>query len=65
MRTTRKIIQVAALIVCNGLSFSAQICHSFFSNYTIRDGFTDNIIHCIYQDSKGWIWLGTYLGRMK
>jgi ligand-binding sensor domain-containing protein len=39
--------------------------HSFFNNYTIRDGLTDNIIHCIYQDSKGWLWLGSSFGLVR
>ncbi len=65
MRSTRYIILVLAIITGMGLSACAQIRHSFFSNYTIRDGLTDNIIHCIYQDSKGWIWLGTTFGAVR
>ncbi|MFW5656072.1 MAG: hybrid sensor histidine kinase/response regulator transcription factor [Bacteroidota bacterium] len=33
-----------------------------FKNYTIQDGLVDERIHCIFQDSKGWIWLGTDYG---
>lgn len=43
----------------------AQIRHSYFNNYTIRDGLTDNIIHCIYQDSRGWMWLGSSFGLVR
>lgn len=33
-----------------------------FDNYYQADGLPDNMIQCIYQDSKGWIWLGTSHG---
>lgn len=30
-----------------------------FDNFTVETGLTHNYVDCIYQDSKGWIWLGT------
>lgn len=47
------------------VSATAQIHNSFFNNYTISDGLTDNIIHCIFQDSRGWIWAGTSFGVIR
>jgi signal transduction histidine kinase/ligand-binding sensor domain-containing protein/DNA-binding response OmpR family regulator len=35
--------------------------HSFDS-YSQEDGLPNNQIQCIYQDSRGWIWLGTSQG---
>lgn len=36
-----------------------------FNNLTIKDGLTSNIITCIYQDSKGYMWIGTQDGLNK
>lgn len=33
-----------------------------FDNFYQSDGLPNNQIQCIYQDSKGWIWLGTSHG---
>lgn len=36
-----------------------------FNNLTTKDGLTSNIITCIYQDSKGYMWIGTQDGLNK
>ena len=36
-----------------------------FDIFTIEDGLPNNQIHCIYQDNKGWIWIGTSQGLSK
>ena len=41
-------------LVNNGYSQSY-----YFKNYTIEDGLAQDQILCIFQDSKGYIWLGT------
>src|SRR4030095_11335165 len=33
-----------------------------FIKYTVQDGLVANPIRCIYQDNKGFIWIGTYEG---
>ena len=33
-----------------------------FIKYTVYDGLVANPVRCIYQDSKGFIWIGTYEG---
>src|SRR5688572_23074213 len=33
-----------------------------FINYTVYDGLVANPVRCIYQDSKGFIWIGTFEG---
>ena len=33
-----------------------------FKNYTASDGLVANPVRCIYQDSKGFIWIGTWEG---
>jgi len=33
-----------------------------FTTYTIEDGLSQSVVNCIFQDSKGYIWLGTQNG---
>jgi ligand-binding sensor domain-containing protein len=33
-----------------------------FDIFTQEEGLPNNQIQCIYQDSKGWMWIGTSLG---
>lgn len=65
MRLARLLIIAFSLVVSCGQPLFSQIRHSFFNNYTIRDGLTDNIIHCIHQDDEGWIWMGTSFGVVR
>ena len=45
-----------AVYVC---SFAQQV---FFKSYTVQDGLVANPVRCIYQDNKGFIWIGTFEG---
>jgi len=40
----------------------AQNNRIFFSNLNVNDGLSDNWIKCIYQDRKGFVWVGTNSG---
>src|SRR5687768_18236987 len=33
-----------------------------FMKYTVQEGLVANPVRCIYQDSKGFIWIGTLEG---
>lgn len=33
-----------------------------FTNYSINDGLSQSVVNCIFQDSKGYIWIGTQNG---
>jgi len=33
-----------------------------FKNYSTKDGLVHNEVHCIYQDSQGYLWIGTIEG---
>lgn len=53
------------LILCFTLFYNDA--HSSFSEltfdiFTQEDGLPNNQIQCIYQDSRGWIWIGTSQG---
>ncbi len=36
-----------------------------FSHYTTKDGLLSNVVNCLYQDSRGFIWIGTGEGLSK
>jgi ligand-binding sensor domain-containing protein/signal transduction histidine kinase len=33
-----------------------------FTNYSINNGLSQSVVNCIFQDSKGYIWIGTQNG---
>lgn len=37
----------------------------YFSAYSIEDGLSQSVVNCIFQDSRGYIWLGTQNGLNK
>lgn len=47
------VINVAAKAVCQPFSFSS---------YDISDGLSQSVVNCIFQDSRGFIWIGTQNG---
>lgn len=62
----RKFILVFLITVIGfslyGISNESLIKSSLFENYTVSNGLSDEKIHCVFQDSRGWIWLGTDYG---
>lgn len=40
-------------------AFSQQLR---FRNYSLEEGLSQSVVNCIYQDSKGFIWVGTQNG---
>ena len=53
-------IITAGLFFLSSLSLASQ--RVIFKTYTVYDGLVANPVRCIYQDSKGFIWIGTYEG---
>ncbi len=50
------------------LQLSCLLCktqQASFIKYTVYDGLVANPIRCIYQDSKGFIWIGTFEGMSR
>jgi signal transduction histidine kinase/ligand-binding sensor domain-containing protein/DNA-binding response OmpR family regulator len=60
--TLRKII--ISIFFLSLLSFSARASFSelSFDIYTQENGLPNNQVQCIFQDSKGWLWVGTSQG---
>jgi len=54
----RIIITLCVLFICLSV-YSRQL---FFSGYSIADGLSQSVVNCIFQDSKGYIWMGTQNG---
>ncbi len=50
------------LILCFALVFNGFPQQYNFFNYTITEGLSQSVVNCIFQDSKGYIWIGTQNG---
>jgi len=53
-----KKISLLLFFVC----FSFGVWSSSFKNLTTLDGLSQNDVNCIFQDSRGFIWIGTHDG---
>jgi len=60
-RPLRSLMLVMVILVSSYQSQGAER-HFYFDNYTVNNGLSYNYIDCIYQDSEGWIWIGTGMG---
>ncbi|WP_297087071.1 sensor histidine kinase [uncultured Draconibacterium sp.] len=50
------------LIINFALLFVAFPQQFTFSNYSITEGLSQSVVNCLFQDSQGFIWLGTQNG---
>ncbi len=57
MKSFILIIIFSFLFIINGYSQQYN-----FSNYSINDGLSQSVVNCIFQDSQGYIWIGTQSG---
>ena len=44
------------------LRLSAQVDKARFQQLTVADGLSDQYINCVFQDSRGFLWIGTANG---
>ena len=58
----KSFIIVAVLLVIFDLSVRGSFPELRFDTFTQEDGLPNNQIQCIFQDSKGWLWIGTSQG---
>ena len=61
-RQLLNVIPISILILCN-VSFSQD--NLKFKRLSIEHGLSQSTINCIFQDSKGFIWIGTQDGLNK
>jgi signal transduction histidine kinase/ligand-binding sensor domain-containing protein/DNA-binding response OmpR family regulator len=65
-RSIMRCLAVAAIMTLN-IFFSPSLCANntnllSFDYFSQADGLPNNQIQCIFQDRKGWVWLGTSQG---
>jgi ligand-binding sensor domain-containing protein/signal transduction histidine kinase/DNA-binding response OmpR family regulator len=53
------VVAIAFASVCAAKSQSRNL---YFENYTTDNGLSNNMVHCFFQDSRGWMWFGTSQG---
>jgi ligand-binding sensor domain-containing protein/signal transduction histidine kinase len=51
------ILIFSIILLANG--YSQQY---IFTNYSINNGLSQSVVNCLFQDSKGYIWIGTQNG---
>ncbi len=44
------------------ITYSGFSQQYIFTNYSINEGLSQSVVNCIFQDSKGYIWIGTQNG---
>jgi signal transduction histidine kinase/ligand-binding sensor domain-containing protein/DNA-binding response OmpR family regulator len=57
----RPVVLAAIILGCAG-TLNAQKRNFRFNYYTTDDGLSQNMVDCIFQDSKGFMWFGTWNG---
>ena len=58
----RRLLGLTLLLACLSVSAEASIPDVKFRRLDTRDGLSNSTINCIYQDSKGFVWIGTSYG---
>lgn len=59
---TTIILLIPGIIYPQTLTAESKLNIFSFDHFSIEDGLPNNHIQCVFQDSKGWIWLGTSHG---
>jgi len=63
MIKSTKTLFIIILLSLNINVINAQY-HSF-TNYSVNDGLSQSVVNCIFQDSYGYLWIGTQMGLNK
>ncbi len=58
----KKILIASIFIFICDYGYSQQY---FFSAYSIEQGLSQSVVNCLFQDSKGYLWMGTQNGLNK
>ncbi len=56
------ILAASLLLLFSALPVKAQLYN--FRNYSLEDGLSQSEINCIYEDSRGYLWIGTAGGGL-
>ncbi|MDP4208748.1 MAG: two-component regulator propeller domain-containing protein [Bacteroidota bacterium] len=60
--TRRSVCIILLISILKIVGARAQQFSPSFENFTQENGLSNNIVHCVFQDSKGWLWFGTSQG---
>src|SRR4030095_9967597 len=60
-----KIAIITSALILSGGSLSLSAQQFIFKTYTVEDGLVSNPVRQIFQDKKGFIWVGTWEGLSK
>ena len=60
-RHIKKVLAMVCILSCMNIStsYASMVENYNFKNITIEDGLSQSTVETIYQDSKGYIWIGT------
>ena len=58
----QRLITICCFLIISFYTTSQQL---IFKTYTAEDGLVSNPVRRIYQDKKGFIWIGTWQGLSK
>ena len=60
-RHIKKVLAMVCILSCMNIStsYASMVENYNFKNITIEDGLSQSTVETIYQDSKGYIWMGT------
>ena len=61
----KKFIKLLLFIACLCICFNVYAQQPAYLNYSVKDGLPSNTVYCSFQDSKGYIWLGTDRGVVR
>ncbi|OYU54619.1 MAG: hypothetical protein CFE25_15115 [Chitinophagaceae bacterium BSSC1] len=65
MELNNKHIQRIFIITILVFLFCVQTRSQTYSNYNKVEGLNSNVVYCIMQDSKGYVWVGTEAGAAR
>ena len=57
MKKLFSILVISFLLLSNGYSQ-----YYIFTNYSINNGLSQSVANCLFQDSRGYLWIGTQNG---
>ena len=54
--------KIIVLLIISFFYYSSVISQDLFKNFSTQDGLSHKTVYCLFEDSKGFIWIGTTNG---
>src|ERR1700739_4611348 len=59
----KKLLQIFPLLILILSSYTSSYSQQFnFHNYSVKDGVAQSQVYSLLQDSRGYLWMGTFGG---